>query len=254
MNKPFGILILFLMTVSLHAQNQVVVYNGGVPTTAAPVGTDAGLATAATIATAAGTAVCSTANGGVTTTGCSAFAGPTFASPHTFWTPFPNNLISLAGSATTQGANLPQLWSFNLPYPAKVTTILAFVIAGTGAATCDIGIYGPVASGNTTASLAVHTGSFACATNTAYVSQAATSATTLQPGFYYQATCASAGTVTFGGLGAVGTYNTVPATLHLDGQDSTGADNCTAGVLPASITIANIGGTQSTIAGIYITN
>jgi hypothetical protein len=185
--------------------------------------------------------------------------GPTFSSPHTYWVPFWNYVASVGTSSTSATAiNEPQFAAFNLTYTAEATTISVFVTTGQTAATCDVGIFGPVASGNTTASRLWHTGSFACATSSTLVTPSSISPVTAQPGMYYLAWCSSKASV------ALGTYATVSSTwagasaplgsAKLFGHDAAGADACSAGVLPSSFTISNITGDAQQAPAILVVN
>jgi hypothetical protein len=151
-------------------------------------------------------------------------------------------------------ANEPQLVQFEKDAPALTTTITAFISTGQTGATCDAGIYGPVTAGSTTATLFAHTGSKTCVSSGYTVTATLGTPVTWPGGIGYIGVCSSVTAVIFGTQGATGGWNSIPATDNLSGTDSAGADNCAAGVLPASITIANIGGANISTPAIYITN
>lgn len=187
--------------------------------------------------------------------------GPTFSSPRTYWVPFYG--VPVTGTQQTMvsingGSNKPELLAFESNVVRLVTTINVWQISAASGQTCGMGFYGPIGSGNTTASLAVG-GTVACnGSASATLTVTPASPVTLQPGWYYFGFCTSGGAPTLGGpassmvggfpYGSSGLLNVA----KLIANDPT--DTCTSGALPASITLSNLVNSNNAPPSIVVLN
>lgn len=198
-------------------------------------GTDSKLLSAGTISSTPALPICSDANAGATTTGCVGAAQITAAG--SFWMAFTVGVTPSAGASATlsQAANVPEIFEFNLPYQAKVSEVTFDVIAAAATSTGDLGMY------DTTGTLVWHTGSIT--TTATGIQTISITPVTMNPGQYYWAACESSTSVTFTSISAANApfsaiLGAASSPAHSWGNDAT--DTCTAGVLPGTITIANI--------------
>lgn len=199
--------------------------------TTALVGTDAGLATAATISTTAALPICSTANGGVSTTGC---AGYNVTGATWFLYQISNPATGAAAASFSAVANQPRLFRFYIDKPWKVTNVMTDVITNSAAETGDIGMY------NAAGTLVWHTGSISLA-STGVLNTTLGSPVSGGAGVFYEATCSSTTVAQMEVLNfSTPVLNMLASSANPNtfGPDAT--DGCTAGVLPGSITVANI--------------
>jgi hypothetical protein len=152
------------------------------------------------------------------------------------WYPFWN--VPPFGTGGGQGlssANQPMLLRFYLAYSQAATVISYNITAGSAASTGDVGVFGPC---STTCALAFDTGSQSTA-STGLQSVTITQ-NTLSAGTYYLAFCDSSSSVQWATAPNISSSIATlgAAVAHTTGFDST--DTCTSGVLPSSITVANV--------------
>jgi hypothetical protein len=134
-------------------------------------------------------------------------------------------------------ANEPFLAKFTIAETQKITKVAWELVTGSGATTGDIGVYGNC---TTTCSLLGHTGSIATTAGGTIFTTSFLVATTLQPGTYYLSTCDSSN-VPAALVGQISAFSNVLAAAGVANNFGTDAtDTCTAGVLPNTITVANI--------------
>jgi hypothetical protein len=134
-------------------------------------------------------------------------------------------------------ANQPFLAKFTTASIQKITKVAWELVTGTAATTGDIGIYGNC---GTTCSLQGHTGSIATTASGTVFTTSFLAVTSLPPGTYYLATCDSANTPA-ALVGQISSFSNVLAAAGVANNFGTDAtDTCTAGVLPNTITVANI--------------
>ena len=134
-------------------------------------------------------------------------------------------------------ANQPFLAKFTIASTQKITKVAWELVTGTAATTGDIGVYGNC---GTTCSLLGHTGSIATTASGTVFTTSFLSAIVMSPGTYYLSTCDSANTPA-ALVGQISSFSNVLAAAGVANNFGTDAtDTCTAGVLPNTITVANI--------------
>lgn len=133
----------------------------------------------------------------------------------------------------------------------------ACMILGTASASghADVGVY------NSSGTLVWHTGSLSTTTASSALCVTPTAATLAANSVYYVANCADNTTARWQSVASIpatpgiGTI-AAAAPAHTAGSDTNAADNCTTGVLPSSITLANIvnSATLANIPYVYASN
>jgi hypothetical protein len=152
------------------------------------------------------------------------------------WWPFivqPYNLIA----TVTNAANNPLLFQFTKNSTDKATKISIYVVTNIAATTGDVGLYGNC---TTTCALLWHSGSISTAA--VGVVSATIAPVTTGPGTYYLSVCDSSASVGWNGVQINGGETIVANASPVLVTATDATDTCTAGVLPATVTVANFAG------------
>lgn len=164
--------------------------------------------------------------------------------------PFGMGNAAAAGVSST--ANTPQCSIYEQPFTQLITNITYDYVTGVAASTGDWGIY------DTSGNLLTHTGSQVTTTVGGNIVKVAASPAIILPrGTYVACACASSLTVSFQGIGGIGStvaqsWGTTTASQTTNVTAVGGATSCTAGVLPASTTITT-SSSPNLAVGMYLT-